>query len=273
MKITNDLIKDNLPLIEKFKTKEYFFYSLCIPFEVKYTNKIKNKYPFFILYKNALETTFYGGSIEIYQYSDDYFFVRLIYNSVRYNTYKIDQFYDLMKFLKLLFKDNNVNESILEKINKRKYEIDIYNKVRQSYPIIEHKFKRNLCNINELKNVTIFNEKELDKINKIMNLKISTRMNKFGFKYPYISLEIFPDKEITHFSHLLFIKILKDSDDYYFLTFHCSKEYENDYYKNCYRFDQLNELLTFLKQLFKENNAKDYANFVSDYVNESKFSY
>ena len=140
MKIKNDLIKNNLPLIERFKTKENIFFPLCIPFEVKYTNIIKIKYPFFILYKNALETTFYGGSIEIYQYSDDYFFVRLIYNSVRYNTYKIDQFYDLMKFLKLLFKDNNVNESRLEKYNKRRDEINIYNKVRQSYPIIEHKF-------------------------------------------------------------------------------------------------------------------------------------
>ena len=253
IKITNELIIKNISLVERFKTKENLFYPLCTKFTEKYLQKIKDTYPFFRLYKNigfgyqSLEEYFYGGSIEIYEYPDDYFIVIVRYNAQLFNTYKLDQLSELMLFLKVLL-NNNINESRFEKYKKGKEDIRLYNIVNKNYFLNRNRLKKYETISDNMETFLPFSKNEIDKIRKIVN--ISDKCN--YSKRPFIIFEILSNNE--KFSHNFFLKIYKSDDDYYFVNIGITEEYNLNYhFFTTYKCDQLKELIIILKILFDDN--------------------
>ena len=78
----------------------------------KYSKKILKKYPFFKEAQdpengvNYLEYNSLSGYIIIFESEDDYFYIIMVNYNYDYN-YKLDQFYELLKVLKILLKYDN----------------------------------------------------------------------------------------------------------------------------------------------------------------------
>ena len=92
--------------LDKYKDGINLFQINPIDINPKYSKKILKIYPFFKKNKDShkyLEYSTDSGCIIIFEGEDDYFYISIInYNNIY--KYKVDQFYELLKVLKILFR-------------------------------------------------------------------------------------------------------------------------------------------------------------------------
>ena len=98
--------------LDKYKITNIVFSKTPVDLNPKYSKKILKKYPFFKKAKdtesgvNYLEYNSLSGYIIIFESEDDYFYIIMVNYNYDYN-YKLDQFYELLKVLKILLKYDN----------------------------------------------------------------------------------------------------------------------------------------------------------------------